>query len=277
VMAETDSGGTTADFVFSSAMDLQVKLANDDYARPTVVPQTADWPRWANWRNTAYALTFEPAVIVYHRPSFPDGPPATRIALINLLRDDAAMQGRIGTYDIERSAVGYLFLARDQEHFADIWSLVRAMGAAGVQAFATSQDIIDRVADGRLALGYNILGSYAADQARLRPDLGLVLPRDFTVVVSRVALVPRAARAPDLGARFLAFLMSRSGQTILAERLRLPAVSLEVSDENSARAMQTALGDQLRPVAVSPGLLVYLDQAKRRRLIGQWRRALAAE
>lgn len=274
ILRETDSGGTTADFAFSSAMDLQVKLANDGYARETVVPESAGWPRWANWRNTAYAMTFEPAVIVYHKPGFPDGPPTTRAELMRHLRAEGAAQGRIGTYDVERSALGYLFLARDQEHFRDIWSVVRAMGAAGVQQFPTSQDILERVSDGRLTLGYNILGSYAADWARSNPDVGLVLPRDFTVVISRVALVPRAARNPDLGARFLAFFMSRTGQTILAEKLRLPAVSLEVSDENSARTMQEALGDQLRPVAVSPGLLVYLDQAKRRRLIAQWNQAL---
>jgi iron(III) transport system substrate-binding protein len=275
VMQETDAGGTTADFTFSSAMDLQVKLANDGYARATRVPQGADWPRWANWRDMAYALTFEPAVIVYHRPSFPAGPPDTRLRLIDWLRSGGAGQGgRIGTYDIERSAVGYLFLARDEDHFADIWSLVRLMGAAGLQVFPTSQDIIDRVADGRMLLGYNILGSYAADQARSRPDLGLVVPRDYAVVISRVALVPRAARSPDLGADFLSFLMSAPGQTILAEKLRLPAVSLEVSEENSARAMQAALGDQLRPVAVSPGLLVYLDQAKRRRFVATWKAAL---
>jgi iron(III) transport system substrate-binding protein len=184
------------------------------------------------------------------------------------------MHGRIGTYDIERSAVGYLYLARDEEHFADIWSLLRAMGAFGLQTFPTSQDIISRVADGRLVLGYNILGSYAADQARSAPDLGLVLLRDFTVVVSRVAMVPRAARRPDLGTDFLEFLMSRAGQTLISDRLRLAAVSLEVSGDNSARAMQAALGDQLRPVPVSPGLLVYLDQAKRARLIRKWRAAL---
>lgn len=134
-------------------------------------------------------MTFEPGVLVYHEPSFPDGPPQSRLELIEWLQTaPATLQGRIGTYDIERSAVGYLYLARDEEHFADIWSLVRAMGAGGLQTSPTSQVIIDRVSDGRLLLGYNILGSYAADQARTEPDLGFVLLRDFTVVVSRVAL-----------------------------------------------------------------------------------------
>jgi iron(III) transport system substrate-binding protein len=277
IIAETDAGAPTADFAFSSAMDLQVKLANDGYARPASVRESAGWPRWANWRDMAFALTFEPAVLVYYRPAFAGGkPPSTRFELVDWLEHGgAAVKGRIGTYDIEKSAVGYLFLARDQEHYPDIWSVIRAMGAAGVQEFATSQEILERVSDGRLLVGYNILGSYAADWARIHPDVGLVLPRDFTVVVSRVGLVPRAAARPDLGERFLGFVMSRAGQTIMAEKLRLPAISLEVSDENSARTMEEALGAQLRPVPVTPGLLAYLDQAKRARLITRWKTALS--
>lgn len=282
VTTETTAGGPTADFLFSSAMDLQMKLANDGYARPVRLAEAANWPDWANWRDTAYAMTFEPAVLVYHRPSFPDGPPQSRLALLDWLRSRPAQDGpaqdapRIGTYDITRSAVGYLYMARDEEHFPDIWTLVRAMADAGLETYPTSQDIIDRVADGRLLIGYNILGSYAADQARSLPDLGLVLLRDYTVVISRVAMVPRAARNPDLGERFLAFLMSRDGQELLARKLRLPAVSLEVADADSARAMQAVLGAQLRPVPVSPGLMVYLDQAKRRRLLARWEDATAA-
>ncbi|MBH1974306.1 MAG: ABC transporter substrate-binding protein [Rhodobacteraceae bacterium] len=278
VISETMAGGPTADFVFSSAMDMQIKLANDGYAQPVSVPAARSWPDWANWQDTAFALTFEPGVLVYHKPSFPGGPPQSRLALMEWLRKAPAdMHGKTGTYDIQQSAVGYLFLARDAEHFPDIWSLLRTMAGAGLQTFPTSQDIISRVADGRLVLGYNILGSYAADQARLEPDLGLVLLRDFTVVVSRVALVPRAAASPELGTGFLAFLMSKEGQTLLSEKLRLPAVSLEVSGANSARAMQAALGDQLRPVAVSPGVLAYLDQAKRKKVYRLWRDALGLE
>jgi len=273
VITETDAGQPTADFAFSSGMDLQVKLANDGYAQPVEVPLARDWPDWANWRDMAFALTYEPAVLVWHKPSFPDGPPQSRLDMIDWLKRPEA-KGRIGTYDVSRSAVGYLYLARDAEHFGDIWSLVAAMGRAGLQTFSTSAEIIDRVADGRLALGYNILGSYADARARANPDLGVVLLKDFTVVTSRVGLVPRAARRPDLGQAFLAFLMGRDGQTIMADRLRIAAVSLEVSGQNSAHAMEAALGDQLRPVPVSPGLLAYLDQSKRARILALWNQAL---
>jgi iron(III) transport system substrate-binding protein len=274
VTHETDAGLPTADFVFSSGMDLQVKLANDGYAQSVTVPLAAAWPDWANWRDMAFALTYEPGVLVWHKPSFPDGPPQSRLELIAWAKTSAAM-GRIGTYDVARSAVGYLYLARDAEHFADIWSLVAAMGRADLQTYPTSQAIIDRVADGRLAIGYNILGSYADARARSEADLGVLLLRDFTVVTSRVGLVPRAAARPDLGTAFLAFLMGRDGQTLMADRLRLGAVSLEVSGQNTARAMEAALGNQLRPVPVSPGLLAYLDQSNRARLIARWQAALS--
>ncbi len=73
---------------------------------------------------------------------------------------------------------------------------------------------------------------------------------------------------------FLDFLLSREGQTLLAERLRLPAVSLEVAGKDSAAAMQEALGARLRPVPVSPGLLAYLDTATRAAVLTRWQAAL---
>ena len=79
IVRETDAGEPTADFAFSSSMDLQMKLANDGYAQPSRVALSASWPRWANWRDTAYALTYEPAVFIYNKPAFAGTtPPATR-------------------------------------------------------------------------------------------------------------------------------------------------------------------------------------------------------
>jgi iron(III) transport system substrate-binding protein len=254
IVRETDAGQRTADFAFSSAMDLQVKLSNDGYAQPSNLPMSGRWPKWANWRNTAYALTFD-----------------------YLKRKGDAVHGRIGTYDIERSGVGFLFMARDQEQFGDIWSVIGAMGAAGVKLYSTSSAILERVADGRFVLGYNILGSYAADWAKRHPDVGIVLPKDYTVVMSRIGLVPQAAADPELGRRYLSFFMSKEGQTIMARELQIPAVSPEVTGENTANTMQELLGAQLRPVPVSPGLMVYLDQVKRARLIAHWNEVLRTQ
>ena len=61
-------------------------------------------------------------------------------------------------------------------------------------------------------------------------------------------------------------LMTGRGQGVL--------VHVDVGTANTANAMQLALGNQLRPVPVSPGLMVYLDQVKRARLIKRWNDAL---
>jgi len=275
IVRETDAGQPTADFAFSSSMDLQMKLANDGYAQPVNVPLAATWPRWANWRNTAFALTYEPAVFIYNKTAFAGDPPTTRGELLDYLEANAdAIFGRIGTYDIERSGVGFMFFSRDQEQYADLWTLVGAMGAAGVKLYSTTSAIVERVADGQFVFGYNILGSYAAEAASRNPDLGIVLPRDYTIVTSRIGLVPAAAANPDLGQLYLDFFMSADGQTIMADKLRIAALNPDVAGENTANAMQKALGNQLRPVPVSPGLMVYLDQVKRTRLIKRWNDAL---
>ncbi len=275
VIRETDAGDRTADLVISSAMDLQLKLVNDGYAMRLPEIDTDDWPDWASWRQSAFGLTFEPSVIVYHKPSFETLPlPENRADLIDLLRDNDDLYGRIGTYDVERSGLGFLFLARDLEHNRDIWDLVSAFGAAGVKLYSNSSAILDRVADGRFALGYNILGSYARGWADRVPELGVILPKDYTVVMSRIAFVPEAAANPDLGRRMLSFLMSVPGQTIMASDLQLPVLNPAVEGENTARAMRERHGRQLRPISISPGLVVYLDQVKRARFISRWNEAL---
>ncbi|MCC7271640.1 MAG: ABC transporter substrate-binding protein [Alphaproteobacteria bacterium] len=276
IVRETDAGQPTADFAFSSSMDLQMKLANDGYAQPSLVPLSQSWPRWANWRDTAYALTYEPAVFIYNRPAFAaSGPPATRGELLDYLEANRdAVFGRIGTYDIERSGVGFMFFSRDQEQYSDLWTLVGAMGAAGVKLYSTTSAIVDRVASGQFVFGYNILGSYAAEMAARHPDLGIVLPRDYTIVTSRIGLVPAAAADAALGRLLLDFFMSAEGQAIMAEKLQIAALNPAVTGDNTANAMQLALGNQLRPVPVSPGLMVYLDQVKRARLIKRWNDAL---
>ncbi len=276
IMQETDAQGATADFVFSSAMDLQVKLANDGYAAEIPPPDGLDWPDWADWRHSVYALTFEPAVFAYHKPSFAQrAVPASRRELVAWLQDQPAGSGRIGTYDPRLSGVGYLFMARDQEIYADIWQVVEAMGRAGLQRFATSGALLEQVADGRIALGYNLLGSYTSDWAEKHPDLGLLVPQDFTVVVSRVGLVPSAARNPEAGTAFLHFLMSDEGQDLLSRSLRLSAVSLGVGGRGAATPLPELEGTRLKPLAVSAGLLAYLDQATRDKLLSRWDAALA--
>ena len=73
--------------------------------------------------------------------------------------------GRVATYDIEASGLGYLFAFADSQQATTFGSLIEAFARSGAVATCCSTEIIDGVASGRYLVGYNILGSYALDRA----------------------------------------------------------------------------------------------------------------
>src|SRR5206468_5684482 len=66
-IAEVAAGQGGADVMWSSAMDLQVKLVDEGKALAYKSPEAAKIPSWANYKNEAYGTTFEPAVFIYNK------------------------------------------------------------------------------------------------------------------------------------------------------------------------------------------------------------------
>jgi iron(III) transport system substrate-binding protein len=254
-------------------MDLQLKLVNDGYAQPYASPALGRLPRWAVWKSEAYGVTAEPVALVYNkRLMAPADVPRTHAELTRLLRERVdVLTGKIATYDPERSSVGYLFLTQDLLVTDRTWSLIGAMAQAGVSLHAATGEMLDRVAAGELLVAYNVIGSYAAERARSTPDLGIVLPADYTLVMSRVALIPKSALHPNAARLFLDHLLSASGQRALAARAIGP-----VRDDIAPDMAMLAPPETARPIQLGLGLLAYLDQMKRGRFLRDWRASLAA-
>ncbi len=151
-----------ADVVISSSVDHLIKLANDGCARAHRSFETARQPDWAAWRDEVFGFTTEPAVIAY-RPDLvpPEDLPHSRVALVDLLRrKPEAYAGRIGSYDITLSGIGYLFAAYDARAAATYGRLVEAFGRADLRVRCCTGDLIADLEAGRIAIGYNLLGSY---------------------------------------------------------------------------------------------------------------------
>tara|TARA_R100001126_G_C4883104_1_gene180506 strand:- start:647 stop:1801 length:1155 start_codon:yes stop_codon:yes gene_type:complete len=272
------NGEPTADLIISSSMDLQMKLANDGYATSYQSSETDALPHWARWRNEAFAVTQEPAVIAYNREFFRENelePPRTREDFIRLLvNHDELLSEKVTTYDIERSGVGFLFLARDERFFPGIWDFVRILGQAKVKLYSNTSPMLEKIASGQVVLGYNLLGSYAETFTQRNPNLGVILPDDFIVVYSRIAIIPRGARNPDLGGRFLDFMLSIKGQSVLQNEGNFNPVRADVPPSTFSSLIFDRYGERVRSFPVGPGLLVYLDQAKRQRFLRRWQDAL---
>jgi hypothetical protein len=141
------------------------------------VPLSASWPRWANWRNTAYALTYEPAVFVYHKPSFADAPPpGTRGGADRLSRRTMATRSSAGSAPTTSSAPASASCSfRATRSSSGPVDLVGAMGAAGVKLYSTTSAIVERVADGR-SCSATTSSAPTPPRRRAHPDLGIILP-----------------------------------------------------------------------------------------------------
>ena len=271
-LSETAANQPSADVLWSSAMDLQMKLANDDYAQRYRSPEAAHLPEWAVWRDSAYGTTFEPVVFVYNK-RFVTGAdiPQTHAAFARLITTQHdKYAGNVATYDLERSGVGLLFATQDSRVQPGFWDLVKALHSAGVKFESNTSAMVQRIVSGQYYLGYNLIGSYAMTRARRDPSIGIVLPKDYTLVMSRIALLSKTARHPNAGKLWLDYLLSKRGQTVLSTRSELFSIRTDVAGEFTAATLRQELGTSLKAIGVGPSLLVFLDHAKQAEFMRRW-------
>jgi iron(III) transport system substrate-binding protein len=270
-IAETAAHQGTADLVWSSAMDLQIKLINDGYAQSYVSAEKDAIPEWAVWKDQGYGVTAEPIVIAYNKRLLsPDRAPHSHADLRRMLEaDPKAFKAKIGTYDPERSGVGFLYYSQDRLASAESMDLYRAIGATSPKLYTSTGALMERVASGEHLIAYNMIGSYALERQRKDPTLGVIFPSDYTLVMSRIAFVSADARHPNAAKLFLDFLLSRQGQDLLAKRSLQP-----VRTDLNGGGVQRPAVDAARPIEVGPALLANLDEMRRLRLLMDWRDAV---
>ncbi|PLQ02605.1 iron ABC transporter substrate-binding protein [Cupriavidus pauculus] len=266
-----------ADVLWSTAMDLQIKLVNDGHAQRYDSPERPGLPSWAVWRDEAWGTTFEPAVIVYNRKHFASAHvPGSRSGLARLLQEHAPQwRGKVVTYDVERSGVGYLLAQQDARMGSEFWYLAQALGRAQVQLSASTADMVERIASGELVLGYNLLGSYALSLMERGAGIGVIAPRDYTLVMSRVAFIARRAPRPNAARLWLDYLLSREGQALLGQSTsQLYTIRTDTDSAHTANALAERLGYALKPISVGPGLLAAQDALRKKAFLARWRQAL---
>ncbi|WP_313702535.1 extracellular solute-binding protein [Achromobacter sp.] len=260
------------DVLMSSASDLQIRLANDGYAQSYASPYAARLPSWAIWRHEVYGFTFEPAVIVYNPKRFAEAAvPRSRQDLLRLLEQDPLrLRGRIGTYDIAASSLGYLLAEQDELVSSNFWGLANAMGQAGVRLAATSAEILDAIERDELDIGYNILGSYALSRQAAGRPIGVVFPQDYVLVLARSVLIARTAPNPDLGRALVDWLLSPAGQQVASSHAALGSIMEDTPGRWTSEAVLARSQGIVQPVVLSPALLVGLDQRRHSRFVQNW-------
>lgn len=248
------------DVVISSAMDLQLKLANDGFAQRL---NNLSHPDWAHWRHSLFAFTTEPAAIVINNAAFDGLPiPETRQDLIEVLRANAdKFRGKVGTYDVRQSGLGYLFATQDARASETFWRLMEVIGSLDAKLYCCSGEMVDDLATGRILVAYNVLGSYALARIETADSLTVILPSDFPTTMMRTALVSKAAHQPALAEAFVSHLIRLQSDSA-HEGFPLPPLG----------AFQNTAGRS--SISLEPALMTYLDLLKRKTFIREWENAI---
>ena len=270
-IAESAANNGTGDVIWSSAMDLQVKLVADGQAAAYASPEIKALPKWAVWKDAAYGTTYEPIAFVYNKRLMPEADvPKDHTALLKLLEAKADFyKGKITAYDPERSGVGYLFCNEDIKNFPAAWDLFKAFGKTGAKLYTSAGAMMERVTSGEHLIAYGIFGSYALNRAKKDPNLGIVLPSDYTMVTSRVAFIAKQAKHPNAAKLFLDYMLSKRGQEVIA-KADLYSLRADVEGEATLKQVTKLIGDKARPVPIDATLLENLDQTKRLAFLSKW-------
>lgn len=270
------AGGRSADVLWSSAMDLQVKLVNDGYAQAYKSPELAKIPEWAVWRNEAFGTTYEPAVFVYNKRLLAANDiPQTHADLERLLKERVSIfRGKVTTYDAEKSGIGFMLVTQDSKTDPRYLALTQAIGLAGPQLQSSTGTMMERISSGENLIGYNIVGSYALSRARKDKSIGVVMPSDYALVLSRVLFIAKTAKNVNAAKLWVDYLLSHRGQHVSANQALLGSIRADVEGETTAATLNQQFGNKLKPIAVNADLLIYLNQTKRLEFLKQWSKAM---
>ncbi len=271
-VSEAAAGAGTADLLWSSSMDLQIKLASDGYAADYASPAVPHLPKWAVWRNQAWGTTFEPLGFAYNKRLLKaEEVPQSHADLAKAIRAAPdRWKGKVCSYDPERSGLGFLLITQDAAVDQGFSGTLGAYGIAQTKVYTSTGAMLEKITSGEHLIGFNMIGSYVLAKAKKDPSVGFVLPKDYTLVLSRIAILPKQARHPNAAKVFLDFLLSQDGQEIIARKADLFAIRAGVTGEFTAGQLQAQLGDKLRPIPVGPQLLGALDPTKRLAFLKLW-------
>jgi iron(III) transport system substrate-binding protein len=266
---EIARGEPSADFIWSSAMSLQEKLINDGLSLPYESPEMSNLPAWAHWQNLGYGVTLEPIALVYNRRYLSISElPRTHAQLRDFLRRQAKrLSGRVAVYNPETSEVGMLLLSQDIRITHDSWELFDAFGESHAHVYDTSRDMLVNIIKGNQWIGYDVIASYALEMQKTHPELEVIFPDDYTLVMSRVAFVTANARHPNAAKLFLDFLLSREGQNVLKSHGMGP-----VRTDMAGPHQQSYINPvRTQAIRIGPGLLSGLDSLVRAQFLRRWR------
>ena len=277
-ISESAANAASADAVWSSSMDLQLKLAADGLAAAVQVARDRRASRLGALEGHRVRDDLRAD---RDRLQQAAGARRRRAEDARRLHQAPEHQGRQVPeegHDLRRGEVrGRLHAGQPgrRSSIPPFWDLVKAMGARGVNMQSSTGTMMERVVVRRepdrlqhpRLVRADAREKGSVDRHRLHDRLQ---PRAVAARVRR----RRTRRIPNAGRLWVDYLLSKRGQTITAEQAELYSVRTDITGKDSGVAFAKELGSAVKPIAVSTDLLAGLDQTKRLEFLKQWQAAL---
>jgi len=136
--------------------------------------------------------------------------------------------------------------------------------------------MLEKASSGEHLLGYNALGSHALVRAKKDPALGIVLPKDYPLVLSRVTFISKQAKNPNAAKLLTDYILSQRGQKLIGGDVELFSIRGDVDAEYTAATLAIQLGENSKPMSVCAEIVGYFDQKKRLEFLAGWKVTLAS-
>ena len=242
---ERAEGDPSADVIWSSAMDMQMQLVKEGHAARHASPEARKLPRGADYRSLAYGTTLEPVVFVYNKQLLTGADiPRNRDDFAALIRKQRVrFAGKVTGFDLRKSGVGYMFAVQDHANHPRHKELLAAFGMVDFRPSGGTGDMLVGINQGKYLLGYNMMGAYALSRSKKDlPHLGVVYPDDYTLALSRVVIINKAAAHPNAARLWLDYMLSARGQKVMGDAMELYPIRNDVDAAFTAAGLRRDLG-----------------------------------
>lgn len=271
-ISEVAAGGSSADFLWSSAVDMQLKLVVDGFAAEYQAVEADHYDDRLNMDGLAYTVMNEPICWIYNKQLVSeDQIPTSHAELAATLRAHPDLfKDRIVSYDLEKSGVGFFHAHNDLVTMGEepFWDMATAMAESGMRFIGSSGAMVEAVASGEAVFGYNLTCGVPAYAQQSNDNLGIIYPEDFTTVAGRVVVIPASAASPNAAKLLLDFVMTAEGQELMAQTPGL----FSGRDDVAETGLDTSeLEDRLKLLDLGPDLLFNYDQERRLGFLNRWK------
>lgn len=273
-MSDLGARRPSADLLWSRNIDLQAALLKDGYARKYRSPESGRILPWANLDDYAYATAYEPVAMVYNRNIFKGNDyPASHAALLKA-SSEPQLKGKIATCDPELNNTAFTLLTHDQRN-GSFWNLARGFGNSGLQLYPEYSSLLDKISSGEALFGYNVPAGAAFTRSQADPAIGYYFPVDYTLALLQIALITRGGTHPNAAMLWIDFILSRSGQSIIASGSDLFPIRSDADSGPITRGAVTPPGGRaFKPILPGDDVSRYNGTGLRRGFLLRWKQAL---